>query len=91
MLRHRTLPALLFSALNLWMMEYFFPLEFARLGFIWTALREQYPVARDRIKPALRLWAPYLTLFALAVISRLLYSITRSMRLGSPRKKQVPP
>jgi hypothetical protein len=67
----RTLPALLFSALNLWMMEYFFPLEFARVGFLWTSLREEYPSPRDRIKPTLRLWAPYLAVFALAVFSRL--------------------
>ena len=71
MLRHRTLPALIFSALNLWMMEYFFPLEFARVGFIWTSLREQYPNPRDRVKPAFKLWAPYLGVFALAVFSRL--------------------
>src|SRR6266508_2650849 len=51
--------ALLFSALNLWMMEYFFPLEFARIGFIWTLLRDEYPDPRQRIKPSLKLWTPY--------------------------------
>ena len=71
MLRRRTILALTFSALNLWMMEYFFPLEFARLGFIWTALREQYPHPRDRIKPTLQQWIPYLAVFGLAVLSRL--------------------
>ena len=71
MLRRRTLPALICSALNLWMMEYFFPLEFARVGFIWTSLREEYQNPRERIKPTLRLWAPYLGVFALAVFSRL--------------------
>jgi hypothetical protein len=70
-LRHKTVPALIFSALNLWMMEYFFPLEFARIGFIWTSLRDEYPDPRDRIKPSLKLWTPYLILFALAVLSRL--------------------
>jgi hypothetical protein len=67
-----TLAALLFSALNLWMMEYFFPLEFARVGLIWTSLRDEYPEPRDRVTPTLRLWAPYLAVFALAVLSRLL-------------------
>ena len=67
----KTFPALIFSALNLWMMEYFFPLEFARVGFIWTSLREEYPDPRDRLRPTLKLWAPYLAVFALAVLSRL--------------------
>ncbi|HSL28635.1 MAG TPA: hypothetical protein VK900_05495 [Anaerolineales bacterium] len=71
MLRRRTIPALIFSALNLWMMEYFFPLEFARVGFIWTALRDEYPNPRDRIGPALKQWTSYLVVFALAVFSRL--------------------
>jgi hypothetical protein len=70
-LRRKTIPALVFSALNLWMMEYFFPLEFARIGFIWTSLRDEYPNPRDRVKPSLKLWTPYLILFALAVLSRL--------------------
>jgi hypothetical protein len=71
MLCRRTIPALMFSALNLWMMEYFFPLEFARVGFLWTSLREEYPNPRERIRPTLMLWTPYLIVFALAVFSRL--------------------
>lgn len=71
MLKRRVIPALIFSALNLWMMEYFFPLEFARIGFIWTSLRDQSPNPRDRIKPSLKLWTPYLAVFGLAVLSRL--------------------
>ena len=70
-LKRKTIPALVFSALNLWMMEYFFPLEFARVGFLWTSLREEYPNPRDRVKPALKLWTPYLALFLVAVLSRL--------------------
>jgi hypothetical protein len=70
-LKRRTIPALIFAALNLWMMEYFFPLEFGRVGFIWTSLRDEYPNPRDRVKPTLKLWAPYLILFILAVLSRL--------------------
>lgn len=71
MLKRRHVPALLFSALNLWMMEYFFPLEFARIGFIWLLLRDEYPNPHDRIKPSFKLWTPYLVVFALAVLSRL--------------------
>jgi hypothetical protein len=70
-LKSKTLPALIFSALNLWMMEYFFPLEFARVGFIWTSLRDEYPNPRERVKPTLKLWTPYLAVFILAVLSRL--------------------
>jgi hypothetical protein len=70
-LKRKTIPALLFSALNLWMLEYFFPLEFARLGFFWVALRDEYPDPRNRLKPTLKLWTPYLILFTLAVLSRL--------------------
>jgi hypothetical protein len=70
-LKRKTIPAMIFSALNLWMMEYFFPLEFARPGFIWVSLRDEYPNPRKRVKPALKLWMPYLAVFALAVLSRL--------------------
>jgi hypothetical protein len=70
-LKRKTIPALIFSALNLWMMEYFFPLEFARLGFFWTSLRDEYPNPRERIKPTLQRWTPYFIIFALAVLSRL--------------------
>jgi len=70
-LKRKTIPALIFSALNLWMMEYFFPLEFARVGFIWISLRDEYPNPRDRVRPSLKLWTPYLAVFALAVLSRL--------------------
>lgn len=87
MLRRRTLPALIFSALNLWMMEYFFPLEFARVGFIWTSLREEYPNVRDRIKPTIKLWTPYLAIFALAVFSRLFIFNNQIYEIGIPAEE----
>ena len=96
MLQRQTVPALLFSALNLWMMEYFFPLEFARIGFLWTALRYEYPEPRQRIKPALKLWIPYLAVFALAVLSRLfifnnqIYEIGTTSQAGSGLLSQIP-
>ncbi|HEX9838046.1 MAG TPA: hypothetical protein VGA72_01800 [Anaerolineales bacterium] len=62
---------MLSSALNLWMMEYFFTLELIRIGVIWTALRAESMTIRDRIKRAFGLWLPYLTVFVLAVLSRL--------------------
>ncbi|MDX1378491.1 MAG: hypothetical protein R3307_06560, partial [Anaerolineales bacterium] len=39
--------------------------------FIWISLREPCPDIKQRFKPTLRLWMPYLALFALAVLSRL--------------------
>ncbi|NWG05852.1 MAG: hypothetical protein HXY35_04090 [Chloroflexi bacterium] len=71
MLRRRTVVALIFSALNLWMMEYFFVLELARVGFIWTFLRDSYPDPKERLRSTFKLWTPYLALFALAVLFRL--------------------
>lgn len=71
MLRHKNIAALIFSALSMWMMEYFFVLELARVGIIWTSLHDSYPDPKERLKPTLKLWAPYLGLFTLAVLSRL--------------------
>lgn len=67
-----TAAALFFSALNLWMMEYFFVLELARPAVIWLVLREKFPNPRQRLAAGLRAWAPYLGVFLLAVLSRLL-------------------
>jgi hypothetical protein len=71
MLRRQTIAALTLSALNLWMMEYFFMLELARVGFIWISLRGSHPHPKERIGPSLKLWSPYLVLFTLAILSRL--------------------
>jgi len=71
MLRCRTIPALIFSALNLWMMEYFFVLELARPFVIWTSLRVESLTPGKRFARTLSLWMPYLAVFALAVLSRL--------------------
>ncbi len=90
-LRRKTIPALIFSALNLWMMEYFFPLEFARIGFIWTSLRDEYPDPRQRIKPSLKLWTPYLILFLLAVLSRLFIFNNQVYGIGLGSKLKTAP
>ncbi|HEY5903758.1 MAG TPA: hypothetical protein VIU39_14495 [Anaerolineales bacterium] len=62
---------LLTSALNLWMMEYFFILELARGVVVFAALRGEGLDRRRRIRETLSLWWPYLALFAVAVFSRL--------------------
>jgi hypothetical protein len=71
MLRRRTIPAMILSALNLWMMEYFFVLELARPLVIWTSLRAEPTDLRSRLTRTLKLWTPYLAVFTLAVFSRL--------------------
>jgi hypothetical protein len=74
MLRGRTIPALIFSALNLWMMEYFFVLELIRPFLIWVSLqaddRRPERSRRTGIKATLKLWVPYIVVFVLAVLSR---------------------
>jgi len=62
---------MIFSALNLWMMEYFYVLELARIGVILTALRDESMTVRERITRALKLWIPYLAVFILSVLFRL--------------------
>jgi hypothetical protein len=63
--------ALACSALNLWMMEYFFVLELARPAVIWLLLKDEFPDSRQRLRAGLRVWYPYLIVFASAIFSRL--------------------
>jgi hypothetical protein len=71
MLRGKTILALIFSALNLWMMEYFFVLELIRPFLIWTSLEAELLPAKERFARTLKLWTPYLAVFTLAVLSRI--------------------
>jgi hypothetical protein len=52
------------------MLEYFFVLELIRPFLIWTSL-EDSPVPKERFARTLKLWAPYLAVFTLAVFSRI--------------------
>lgn len=63
-----------FSALNMWMMEYFFVLDLLRGGLILMEIREETLTLRERVQRVLKLWLPYLVLFFLAIISRLFVS-----------------
>ena len=64
MLRGKTIPAMIFSALNLWMLEYFFVLELIRPFIIWTSLEAEslpsnrtlraYPQAVDSLPGSFR-------------------------------------
>jgi hypothetical protein len=71
MLHGKTIAALIFSALNLWMMEYFFTLELIRPFVIWISLAEETLTTKERLLRTLKLWTPYLGVFILAVLSRL--------------------
>ncbi len=71
MLRGRTIPALIFSALNLWMMEYFFVLELSRPFVIWISLRDESLTPRERFTRTFKLWIPYLAILIAAITSRL--------------------
>lgn len=66
-----TAGGMILSALNLWTMEYFYVLELARVGLILMALRDEPLTLRDRLLRTVKLWAPYLAVFTLAVLSRL--------------------
>jgi hypothetical protein len=71
MLHGKTIPAMIFSALNLWMMEYFFVLELIRPFVIWTSLEADSLTPKERFARTLKLWTPYLAVFALAILSRI--------------------
>jgi len=72
MLQKRVLPALVFSALNLWMLEYFFFLELARPLILWMSLRDESLQIKDRLFRVLKAWVPYLVVLAAAVLYRVL-------------------
>ncbi|GAB4456949.1 MAG: hypothetical protein Kow0070_08020 [Anaerolineales bacterium] len=70
MLRGRTLPAMIFSALNLIMFEYFFLLEFMRPFILWMTFPEQNLTFRGRLMRVLKAWIPYLGVIVFAILYR---------------------
>ncbi len=72
MLRGRTIPAMIFSALNLLMFEYFFTLEFIRPLIILKSLQDEPMTKRDRYMKAFKMWLPYAGVIIFAVLYRLL-------------------
>ena len=63
--------AMIFSALNLWMHEYFFTLEAARILILWIAVRGKQLDLKPHLRRTFNLWIPYLAVFVIAVLSRL--------------------
>jgi hypothetical protein len=75
MLRGKTVPAMIFSALNLVMFEYFFLLEFMRPFLLLMSLREEKMMLCERLVKVFRAWIPYIGVIAFALLYRsLVYS-----------------
>ncbi len=68
-----TIVALIFSALNLWMMEYFFVLELFRPFLIFYFIQRFEPprLIGQKIRRTVLLWIPYLIIFLADVYWRL--------------------
>jgi hypothetical protein len=81
---------LFFSALNLWMHEYFFVLELIRPAVIWTALREENLDFRARLRLTFSLWVPYLAVFVAAVLSRLFIFNNQIYEIGVDQAGTTP-
>ena len=79
-----------FSALNLWMHEYFFVLELMRPAIIWTALRDDDLDFRARLRRTLSLWTPYLIVFVAAVLSRLFIFNNQIYEIGGDQTVMIP-
>lgn len=75
MLRGKTIPAMVFSALNLVMFEYFFLLEFMRPFLLLMSIREEKLTLRERFIKVFKAWIPYLGVIVFALLYRsLVYS-----------------
>jgi hypothetical protein len=71
MLRGKTIPALIFSALHLLMFEYFFLLEFMRPAILFLSLWNEPMTARERYAKVFRTWLPYIGVVILVVLYRM--------------------
>ena len=74
--------ALFFSALNLWMHEYFFTLEAARVAILWMVVRNPKLDLKTHLRRTFGLWTPYLAVFVAAVLSRLLIFNNQIYEIG---------
>jgi hypothetical protein len=70
MLRGKTIPAMVFSTLNLLMLEYFFLLEFIRPFIIFKSMTDETLPLRERLVKTFKLWLPYFVPVILAVAYR---------------------
>jgi hypothetical protein len=70
MLRGKTIPAMVFSALNLLMFEYFFLHEFIRPLIIFKSLQDEQLTNRERYVKTFKIWLPYIGVILLVVLYR---------------------
>jgi hypothetical protein len=70
MLRGKTIPAVVFSVLNLVMLEYFFMLEFIRPFIIFKSLQDEPLTNRERLIRTFKIWLPYIGGVVVAVAYR---------------------
>ena len=70
MLRGKTIPAMVFSGLNLVMFEYFFLHEFIRPLIIFRSLQDEQLTNRERYVKTFKLWLPYIGVILLVVLYR---------------------
>jgi hypothetical protein len=69
-----TILALLLSAVNLLVLEYFFLLELVRPILIWLALGEVSYSFKQKLWKTIKLWLPYVALFLLVDVYRVFFS-----------------
>ncbi|MBV6452349.1 MAG: hypothetical protein MHPDNHAH_03106 [Anaerolineales bacterium] len=75
MLRGKTIPAMLFSALHLLMFEYFFLLEFMRPVVLFASMRDEPLTIRERGVKTFKAWIPYIGVIIFVLLYRsLVYS-----------------
>ena len=82
--------AMFFSALNLWMHEYFFTLEAVRIVILWVVLRNEQPDFKTHLRRTLKLWMPYLAVFVAAVLSRLFIFNNQIYEIGGKQTVTTP-
>ncbi len=85
-----TVSGMLFSALNLWMHEYFFVLELVRPVVLWIAQRNADRDRRIHLRRTFTLWAPYLTVFLAAVFFRLFIFNNQIYEIGGDQSGLSP-
>ena len=75
MLRKKTIPAMIFSALHLLMFEYFFLLEFMRPVILFLSMRDEPMMIRERLIKVFKAWVPYIGVIIFVLLYRsLVYS-----------------
>jgi len=70
MLRGKTIPAMIISALHLLMFEYFFLLEFMRPAIVFLSMRDEPMTNRERYIKVFKTWLPYIGVVIFVLLYR---------------------